>query len=52
MHPLWNHFVQYMPKWLAPNVMTVAGFVLLSLNVAMLAYYDYDMQAAVSVPQK
>lgn len=35
-----------MPKWIAPNVLTFAGFMLVVLNFLMLSYYDYDYYAA------
>ncbi|XP_004922523.2 ethanolaminephosphotransferase 1-like [Bombyx mandarina] len=46
MHPFWNKVVELVPKWIAPNVLTFAGFMLVVLNFLMLSYYDYDYYAA------
>ncbi|XP_062507140.1 ethanolaminephosphotransferase 1-like [Corticium candelabrum] len=42
MHPFWNRVVQFYPKWLAANVLTFGGVLLLVLNYSLFAYYDYD----------
>jgi len=44
MHPFWNQFVKLFPRWVAPNVMTFGGFLLLVLQYAVLSFYDpvYD----------
>ncbi|KAL0812058.1 hypothetical protein ABMA28_009448 [Loxostege sticticalis] len=41
MHPLWNTTVKILPKWLAPNLLTFAGFVLMVALVVLLGLYDY-----------
>ncbi|XP_072948091.1 ethanolaminephosphotransferase 1-like [Epargyreus clarus] len=48
MHPFWNKVVELIPRWVAPNVLTFAGFVLTVLDFALLSYYDYDYTAASS----
>lgn len=37
---------QLVPKWVAPNVLTFGGFLLIVLNFLFLSYYDYDYYAA------
>jgi ethanolaminephosphotransferase len=49
MHPFWNAIVTFLPKWLAPNLMTFVGGMLLVVNMSLLAFYDPDMTAAVQV---
>lgn len=46
MHPFWNKVVELVPKWVAPNVLTFGGFLLIVLNFLLLSYYDYDYTAA------
>ncbi|XP_078069172.1 ethanolaminephosphotransferase 1 [Mustelus asterias] len=46
MHPFWNSVVKILPTWLAPNLLTFSGFMLLVLNFFMLAYFDYDFFAS------
>ncbi|XP_037297267.1 ethanolaminephosphotransferase 1 [Manduca sexta] len=48
MHPFWNKVVELVPKWVAPNVLTFAGFLLVVFNFLLLSYYDYDYYAASS----
>lgn len=50
MHPFWNWLVQFFPRWMAPNVMTFAGFLLTVLNFFLFGYYDYDFTAADKSP--
>ncbi|XP_048386996.1 ethanolaminephosphotransferase 1 [Stegostoma tigrinum] len=46
MHPFWNSLVKILPTWLAPNLLTFSGFMLLVLNFCTLAYFDYDFYAS------
>ncbi|KAF9797747.1 hypothetical protein SFRURICE_017942 [Spodoptera frugiperda] len=46
MHPFWNKVVEFVPKWVAPNVLTFGGFLLVVLNFLLLSYYDYEYYAA------
>ncbi|CAG9792772.1 unnamed protein product [Diatraea saccharalis] len=41
MHPLWNASVKLLPKWIAPNLLTFAGFLLMVASVVLLGLYDY-----------
>ncbi|XP_064625871.1 ethanolaminephosphotransferase 1-like [Lineus longissimus] len=45
-HPFWNWVVKFLPRWLAPNLMTLAGFVQLLVNFFLLTYYDPHFWAA------
>ncbi|KAK2167669.1 hypothetical protein LSH36_25g01019 [Paralvinella palmiformis] len=45
-HPFWNWIVQFYPKWIAPNVLTLAGFLLYVLMWLVLTCYDNDFNAA------
>lgn len=46
MHPFWNWCVQFFPRWMAPNLITFAGFMLTVFTFFLIAYYDYDFTAA------
>ncbi|KAJ2940880.1 hypothetical protein O0L34_g10140 [Tuta absoluta] len=46
MHPFWNKVVELVPRWVAPNVLTFAGFLLTVLDFVLLSYYDYNYVAA------
>lgn len=37
---------QFLPTWLAPNLITFTGFMFLVLNFLMLAFYDFDFTAS------
>nr|XP_002125974.2 ethanolaminephosphotransferase 1 [Ciona intestinalis] len=53
MHPFWNEAVKLFPRWLAPNVMTFGGFVLLILQYILLWYFDptyYASTADIAYP--
>ncbi|KAG1145566.1 hypothetical protein G6F37_011159 [Rhizopus arrhizus] len=41
--PYWNHLVQLFPLWMAPNMITLLGFLTIVLNVATLFYYTSDL---------
>lgn len=41
MHPFWDRTVQVFPKWLAPNLMTFAGFMCLIVQWALFSFYDF-----------
>jgi ethanolaminephosphotransferase len=40
--PWWNTAVKIVPLWVAPNVLTLSGFLLHVTIVLLFAYYDYD----------
>ncbi|XP_072948311.1 ethanolaminephosphotransferase 1-like isoform X2 [Epargyreus clarus] len=46
MHPTWNTTVKFIPKWIAPNLLTFAGFVCMVICVVLLLFYDYHCFAA------
>ncbi|XP_013114241.1 ethanolaminephosphotransferase 1 [Stomoxys calcitrans] len=46
MHPFWNKCVEFLPMWLAPNILTFVGFLMTVINFLLLAYYDWDFAAA------
>ena len=39
INPFCNWFVEYLPKWLAPNVITVSGFFFNLFNLIITTYY-------------
>lgn len=45
MHPFWDWCVQFCPLWVAPNLLTFAGFLLTVVNFLLLSYYDYGFNA-------
>ncbi|XP_063689816.1 ethanolaminephosphotransferase 1-like [Bolinopsis microptera] len=45
MHPLWNWGVTFFPTWVAPNVMTFAGYICLLIDYCLLAHYDWTFTA-------
>ncbi|XP_063833694.1 ethanolaminephosphotransferase 1-like [Ostrinia nubilalis] len=49
MHPFWDRVVKLFPRWVAPNVLTFAGFLLTVLDFFLLSYYDYSYYAASSL---
>lgn len=52
MHPFWNQFVKLFPKWVAPNLMTFCGFMLLVLQTVVLIWYDpYWLASASEFPE-
>ncbi|XP_019392819.1 PREDICTED: ethanolaminephosphotransferase 1 [Crocodylus porosus] len=46
MHPFWNTVVKIFPTWLAPNLITFCGFLLLVFNFFLMAYFDPDFYAS------
>ncbi len=38
--------LQFYPKWIAPNLLTFAGFLLLVLQFVLLTFYDYSFYAS------
>ncbi|GAB1297255.1 Ethanolaminephosphotransferase 1 [Apodemus speciosus] len=46
MHPFWNTIVKVFPTWLAPNLITFSGFMLLVFNFLLLTYFDPDFYAS------
>ncbi|EDM02994.1 similar to mKIAA1724 protein (predicted), isoform CRA_b [Rattus norvegicus] len=52
MHPFWNTIVKVFPTWLAPNLITFSGFMLLVFNFLLLTYFDPDFYASDGVDGK
>lgn len=46
MHPFWNTVVKFIPRWIAPNLLTFAGFLCMVASVVLLFIYDYDFTAS------
>ncbi|XP_006011618.1 ethanolaminephosphotransferase 1 isoform X1 [Latimeria chalumnae] len=46
MQHLWNRAVKIVPLWIAPNLLTFCGFVMILINYFILAYYDWDYTAS------
>ncbi|XP_044277049.1 ethanolaminephosphotransferase 1 [Varanus komodoensis] len=46
MHPFWNTVVKIFPTWLAPNLITFSGFLLLVFNFFLMAHFDPDFYAS------
>ncbi|PAA82628.1 hypothetical protein BOX15_Mlig017260g1 [Macrostomum lignano] len=46
MHPFWGWLVQFLPRWLAPNLLTVTGFLCLVVNALLAVYFDPEMYAS------
>jgi hypothetical protein len=44
----WNGFVELLPLWLAPNLVTLIGFFFILGNVALLEIYVPDLVGPVS----
>ncbi|XP_070556987.1 ethanolaminephosphotransferase 1-like isoform X2 [Ptychodera flava] len=45
-HPFWNQLVKLVPLWIAPNVLTLAGFIFLIVAYVLLLIYDPDYLAS------
>ncbi|XP_004922536.2 ethanolaminephosphotransferase 1 isoform X1 [Bombyx mori] len=46
MHPSWNFITRFIPKWIAPNLITFAGFVCMVIVILLLTIFDYDFHGA------
>ncbi|XP_071485677.1 ethanolaminephosphotransferase 1-like [Diadema antillarum] len=42
MHPFWNACVKLYPLWIAPNLLTLLGFLFQLALFLLLAFYDWD----------
>ncbi|KAI2630358.1 CDP-alcohol phosphatidyltransferase [Hypomontagnella submonticulosa] len=43
LRPYWNAFVELMPLWLAPNMVTLIGFFFILANIALLVIFMPDL---------
>lgn len=48
MHPFWNKAVLLCPTWVAPNLLTLVGFLCCVLHYLLPTFYDYDFTASTS----
>ncbi|XP_030069971.1 ethanolaminephosphotransferase 1 [Microcaecilia unicolor] len=46
MQHLWNRIVKIVPLWIAPNVLTFSGFLMILLNYFILCLYDWNYTAS------
>uniref|UniRef100_A0A8C5LFA5 Ethanolaminephosphotransferase 1 n=1 Tax=Jaculus jaculus TaxID=51337 RepID=A0A8C5LFA5_JACJA len=46
MHPFWNMIVKVLPTWLAPNLVSFSGFLLVVFNFLFMVYFDPDFYAS------
>lgn len=46
MHPYWDWVVQFYPRWLAPNLLTFLGFLLVSFNFLLTCHFDWNFYAS------
>jgi ethanolaminephosphotransferase len=47
----WNAFVELLPLWLAPNMVTLLGFVFVVVNVAFVELFMPDLVGPVGITQ-
>ncbi|NXA45387.1 EPT1 Ethanolaminephosphotransferase, partial [Nothocercus julius] len=50
MQPLWDKIIKIVPLWIAPNVLTFSGFVMILINYFLLSFYDWDYTASGTSP--
>ena len=48
----WNGFVELLPMWIAPNLVTLIGFFFILGNVALLEVYVPDLVGPVSTTRR
>ena len=46
MHPFWNKTVLLCPTWIAPNLLTLVGFICCVFHYLIPAWYDYNFTAS------
>ncbi|KAH0617734.1 hypothetical protein JD844_016264 [Phrynosoma platyrhinos] len=46
MQPLWDRIVKIVPLWIAPNLLTFGGFLMILINFFILSFYDWDYTAS------
>ncbi len=61
MHPFWNYVVQvsylnvftsqFCPKWVAPNALTLGGFLFTVLDFIVIWYYDPHLESTSNIPR-
>ncbi|OXB53383.1 hypothetical protein ASZ78_013625 [Callipepla squamata] len=50
MQPIWNKIIKIVPLWIAPNLLTFSGFVMILVNYFLIAFYDWDYTASGKYP--
>uniref|UniRef100_A0A8D0FQG0 Ethanolaminephosphotransferase 1 n=1 Tax=Strix occidentalis caurina TaxID=311401 RepID=A0A8D0FQG0_STROC len=50
MQPIWNKIIKIVPLWIAPNVLTFSGFVMILVNYFLISFYDWDYTASGTSP--
>ncbi|XP_031980644.1 ethanolaminephosphotransferase 1-like isoform X3 [Corvus kubaryi] len=50
MQPIWNKIIKIVPLWIAPNLLTFSGFVMILFNYFLLSFYDWDYTASGTSP--
>ena len=45
-HPFWNWVVEFCPRWVAPNALTLGGLLFLVAQFLTFSYYDYHFYAS------
>ena len=43
-------FFQFVPRWVAPNLMTLSGFLLVLSTYLLFSWYDYDFKNSAGIP--
>uniref|UniRef100_A0A0N5AU10 Ethanolaminephosphotransferase 1 n=1 Tax=Syphacia muris TaxID=451379 RepID=A0A0N5AU10_9BILA len=44
-HPFWNWLVNFYPLWIAPNLLTVCGWLMVMLGFVVVSFLDYDLNS-------
>lgn len=47
MQPFWRYLVNFLPLWMAPNVVTLLGFICIIFSYVVTALYNPDLTASV-----
>uniref|UniRef100_A0A8C3BBZ7 Ethanolaminephosphotransferase 1 n=1 Tax=Cairina moschata TaxID=8855 RepID=A0A8C3BBZ7_CAIMO len=50
MQPIWNKIIKIVPLWIAPNLLTFSGFVMILVNYFLISFYDWDYTASGTSP--
>jgi len=50
MHPFWNFCIKFCPLWVAPNLLTLVGFLCCVGHWGLLALTDYDFRSGTAPP--
>ncbi|KAE8598708.1 hypothetical protein XENTR_v10016908 [Xenopus tropicalis] len=46
MQHLWNKVVKVVPLWIAPNLLTLSGFLIILVNYFLLCFFDWNYTAS------